>query len=206
MQQLNRRRFIGTATAGALALSALPARSATERPLKLGLIGCGWYGMIDVEAAFKVGGVEVVALCDVDSQHLEDAAKKIEQKQSTRPKTFKHYEELLSMPGVEAVIIATPPHWHALPFLAALKHNLDIYCEKPLAYDIRECQAMVEVAQKSERMIQIGFQRRQSAAFRQVKQYLQEGKAGKLVQVDVQIHYTAGMKDARPQDPPASLD
>lgn len=206
MQQLNRRRFIETATAGALALSALPARSATDRPLELGLIGCGWYGMVDVEAAFKVGGIEVVALCDVDSQHLEDSAKKIEQKQGTRPKTFKHYEELLSTPGLEAVIIATPPHWHALPFLAALKHSLDIYCEKPLAYDIRECQAMVEAAQNSERIIQIGFQRRQSAAFRQVKQYLQEGKAGKLVQVDVQIHYTAGMKDARPQDPPASLD
>jgi predicted dehydrogenase len=206
MFKINRREFIGKAAAGALALGTLSVRAEAARTIKLGLIGSGWYGMVDVDAAFKVGGVEVIAVCDVDSQHLEEAANKIEKQQGKRPKTFKHYEELLGTPGLEAVIIATPPHWHALQFIAALKKNLDIYCEKPLAYDIRECQAMIAAAEDSERMIQIGFQRRQSAAFQQVKQYLQEGKAGRLVQADVQIHYTAGMKDPKPQDPPASLD
>ena len=104
------------------------------------------------------------------------------------------------------MIIATPPHWHALPFLAAVAKNLDIYCEKPLAYDIREGRAMVDAAQKKNLIVQIGFQRRQSPAIQQVREYIQQGNLGRIVQVDAQIHYTAGMRDAKPQDPPASLD
>jgi predicted dehydrogenase len=172
----------------------------------MGLIGCGWYGMVDAQAALKVGGVEIIALCDVDSQHLKDSADKIEQLQGKRPQVFKDYEELLAVPELQAVIIATPPHWHALPFLAALNRGLDIYCEKPLAYDIREGQAMVDAARKSNRIVQVGFQRRQSPAVRQARDYVQQGHLGRIVNVDVQIHYKAGMRDATPQDPPASLD
>lgn len=182
--------------------------SETAQPkIRLGLIGCGWYGMVDVKAAFKTGGVEVAAICDVDSQHLADSAAEIEKLQGSRPKTFKHYDELLDTPGLNAVIIATPPHWHALPFLAAVAKNLDIYCEKPLAYDIREGRAMVDAAlKKKEIVVQIGFQRRQSPAIRQVRDYIRQGDLGRIVQVDAQIHYAAAMRDATPQDPPASLD
>jgi len=208
MEQMNRRDFIGAAAGGTLALNGfLPRASAAQQAkLKLGLVGCGSYGMTDVRAAFKVGNVELVALCDVDSQHLTDSATAVEKLQGTRPRTFKHYEELLATPGLNAVVIATPPHWHALPFLAAVEKNLDIYCEKPLAYDIREAQAMVAAAQKKDLIIQIGFQRRQSPAIRQVRDYLQQGNLGRVVQVDAQIHYLAGLRDTTPQDPPASLD
>ena len=191
-------------------LATTMARAAEEggagRKLKLGLIGCGWYGMVDVNAAFKAGGVEVVALCDVDSEHLGKSAAEVEKLQGKRPQTFKRYEDLLGLAGLDAVIIATPPHWHALQFIAAVEKGLDVYCEKPLAYDVREGRAMVQAARKSGRIVQIGFQRRQCKAFQQVRQYLQEGQAGRIVQVEVQIHYTAGLKDATPQDPPASLD
>lgn len=208
MEQMNRRDFMGVTAAGTLALNGLLSRAAAtgQGHLKLGLIGCGSYGMSDVRAAFKVGGVEVIALCDVDSQHLTDTATAIEKMQGSRPLTFKHYQELLATPGLNAVIIATPPHWHALPFLAALDKNLDIYCEKPLAYDIREAQAMVAAAKKKDAIVQIGFQRRQSPALRQVRDYLQQGNLGRIVQVDAQIHYLAGLRDTTPQDPPASLD
>jgi predicted dehydrogenase len=208
MEQMNRRDFIGAAAGATLALNELAPRAsaAQQAKLKLGLIGCGNYGMNDARAAFKVGNVEMVALCDVDSQHLTDSVTAVEKLQGTRPKTFKHYEELLATPGLQAVIIATPPHWHALPFLAAVDQNLDIYCEKPLAYDIREAQAMVAAAQKKNLVIQIGFQRRQSPALRQVRDYLQQGSLGRVVQVDAQIHYLAGLRDTTPQDPPAALD
>lgn len=144
---LNRRTFLGSAIAGALAGPTLALRAGGEPTvppnLKLGLIGCGWYGMVDVQAAFKVGGVEVIAICDVDSQHTEECADKIERLQGKRPRTFKRYEDLLEVQELEGLIIATPPHWHALQFSAALERGLDVYCEKPLAYDIREGQAMV---------------------------------------------------------------
>ncbi len=111
------------------------------------------------------------------------------------------YEELLDLKGLDAVIIATPPHWHALQFIAALQRGLDVYCEKPLAYDIREGQAMVEAAARHGRVVQIGFQRRQSKAFAAVKRLIDSGAAGKIVQVDAQIHYTAGLKDPSPAGP-----
>jgi predicted dehydrogenase len=104
------------------------------------------------------------------------------------------------------VIIATPPHWHALQFMATLERGLDVYCEKPLSYDVREGQAMVAAARRSGRVVQIGFQRRQSPAIRQVREYLEAGKAGRIVQMEAQIHYRAGMRDHLPQPPPASLD
>ncbi|MCX6904937.1 MAG: Gfo/Idh/MocA family oxidoreductase [Verrucomicrobia bacterium] len=210
MNKINRRTFIGTAALGTTVLGQVASGAAeggTEgKKLKLGLIGCGWYGMVDVKAAFKAGGVEVIALCDVDSEHLSKSADEVAKLQGHRPQTFKLYQELLNTAGLEAVIIGTPPQWHALPFIAALEKGLDVYCEKPLAYDIREARAMVDAARKSGRIIQIGFQRRQSKAFQQVRQYLQDGSAGRIINVDVQIHYTAGVKDATPQEPPPSLD
>jgi predicted dehydrogenase len=200
MMQPNRRQFIG-------ALGApLVYGAAADQKIKLGVIGCGWYGGVDANNALKAGGVEIVAVCDIDSEHLKTFADDIEKKQGSRPKEFKDYRELLNMPGLKGVIIATPPHWHALPFIAACKKGLDIYEEKPIAYDIREGRAMVEAAKKNSGIVQIGFQRRQSEAFQQVAQFIREGNAGKIVQVDVQIHYTAATPDATPQDPPASLD
>ena len=203
---MNRRHFLRATAVGAFAASTCLSRAAEERKLRLGLIGAGWYGMVDVDAAFKVGGVEVVAVCDVDSEHLQQGADKIAKQQGTPPRTFKHYAELLAMPGLDAVIIATPPHWHALPFIAALERSLDVYCEKPLAYDIREGRAMVNAAKKSGRIVQVGFQRRQNEAIQQARNYLQAGHAGNIVNVEAQIHYTAGMLDSTPQEPPASLD
>ena len=210
MARMDRRKFLGTTVAGTLAANSFLHRSSagdeSKPKLKLGLIGCGGYGMADVKAAFKVGGTEVAALCDVDSEHLTKSANEVEKLQGSRPKTFKHYQELLETSELNAVIIATPPHWHALPFLAALERNLDIYSEKPLAYDIREARAMVDAARKKDAIIQVGFQRRQSPAIQQVRDYLRQGNLGRIIQVDAQIHYTAGILDTKPQDPPASLD
>ncbi len=91
-------------------------------------------------------------------------------------------------------------------FIAALKKGLDVYCEKPLAYDIREGRAMVKAAAASDSVVQIGFQRRQNQALNEAKKFIAEGGAGKIVQVDAQIHYRAGTKDNTPQDPPPELD
>jgi predicted dehydrogenase len=209
MNSITRRHFLHGAATGAVALSQFPALLDGAEPdakLKLGLIGCGWYGMVDLKAALKVGGVEVVALCDVDSEHLDSSAAEVEKLQGRRPRTFKLYEDLLQTPGLEAVIIATPPHWHALQLIAALERGLDVYCEKPLSYDLREGRAMVDAVNKSRRIVQIGFQRRQSAAFRAVREHIQAGNAGRIVCAEANIHYTAGTLDPTPQPPPASLD
>ncbi len=208
MTTVSRRGFC-RALAGAGAVAQMPAAvrgAATAQTVKLGVIGCGWYGMVNVQAAFKAGAVDIVAVCDVDSEHLRIAAEEVAKLQGRSPLIFKHYEELLQVEGLDAVIIATPPQWHALPFIAAVKRNLDVYCEKPLAYDVRECRAMQNAARASGRIVQVGFQRRQSPAFQAVRDYLSEGKAGRLICAEAAIHYTAGVKDPSPQTPPASLD
>lgn len=202
----DRRTFLGTAAAGTLALGGTAHADDQNGPLRIGVIGVGGYGMADARAALKVGGVEIVAVCDVDSEHLNSSADALEKLQEKRPQTFKRYQDLLELDGLDALIIGTPPQWHALIFIAALEKGLDVYCEKPLAYDVREGRAMVEAADASDRVVQIGFQRRQSQAFQQAKRFIASGGAGEIVQVDAQIHYRAGTKDPTPQAPPPELD
>ena len=113
---MKRRNFIKVTSLGSAAVMSnlyIPALSADHK-LKIGLIGAGWYGMVITKAALKVGGVEVIGICDVDSDHLNNSANDLEQLQGTKPKTFKYYNDLLEMKGLEAVFIGTPPHWHAL--------------------------------------------------------------------------------------------
>ena len=177
-----------------------------DRKLRIGLIGAGWYGMVDVKAALQTGGVEVIAICDVDSDHLNSSADEIEKLQGTRPKTFKYYLDLLDVKGLEAVFIGTMPHWHALQFIAACSKGLDIYCEKPLSYDVMEGITMVNAASKAGNIVQLGFQRRQSNAFKKTKELIEAGKIGNVHQVVAQIHYNPGPQDTTIQQPPASLD
>jgi len=209
MQPVTRRQFLQSSALGAIAVSQAPVvlRAAQpDRQLRLGLIGCGWYGMEDAKAALKAGGVEITCICDVDTDHLKQSADALEKLQGKRPVTFKLYDDLLQKSDLDAIIIATPPHWHALQLLACLKRGLDIYCEKPLSYDIRESQAMVAAVKASKSLVQIGFQRRQNAAFQEVRKHIQAGNAGRIVCAEANIHYTAGTKDPTPQPPPASLD
>ena len=177
-----------------------------DRKLRIGLIGAGWYGMVDTTAALKSGGVEVIGICDVDSDHLKTSADDVEKLQGSRPKTFKYYQDLLDMKGLEAVFIGTIPHWHALQFIAACEKGLDIYCEKPLSYDVMEGIAMVNAAKKAGNIVQVGFQRRQSQAFMKVKEMIESGRIGNIHRIVAQIHYNPGPQDTKIQPPPASLD
>ena len=203
---MQRRVFLGTLAAGAAALGRGSAAEEAKEKVRLGVIGCGWYGGVVLDAAYRAGGVEVVALCDVDSEHLEKTAQKVAGLQGSAPRTFRDWREMLDVTGLQAVVIATPPHWHALPFIEACRRGLDVYCEKPLAYDVREGRAMVDAAKASGRVIQIGFQRRHSEAIRQAREYIGGGGAGRIVSVAAQIHYPAELVDPTPVAPPATLD
>lgn len=205
---MNRRSFLEKSTLSSAALlSAVNIPSFSQnRKLKIGLIGSGWYGMVITKAALKVGGVQVIGICDVDTEHLKNSADELEKLQGKRPKEFKDYTKLLDQKGLEAVFIGTPPHWHALQFIAACEKGLDIYCEKPLAYDVHEGIAMQKAAEKAGNIVQVGFQRRQSNAFKAAKEFISNGEAGDIHQIGAQIHYNPVLQDTSVQDPPASLD
>jgi predicted dehydrogenase len=203
---MERRTFLGTLTAGAAVLGRRGSAADHGPALKIGLIGCGWYGGVDLKAAFENGGVEVVALCDVDTAHLAAMTEEVAGLQPSTPTGYADWRELLDHDGLEAVVIATPPHWHALPFIEACQRGLHIYCEKPLAYDIREGQAMVAAAQAGSNVIQVGFQRRQAQAIREAAGYIDGGGPGRIVTAAAQIHYPAELRDPTPKDPPSTLD
>ena len=206
---MNRRQFIqkGTlATAGLVTSFHIPAFETQSHKVRIGVIGTGWYGMVVAKAALQTGDAEIVAICDVDTEHLKNSANELNSLQGSRPKEFADYHEMLDMKGLDAVVIGTPPHWHALQFVAACKKGLHIYCEKPLSYDVEEGKAMVKAAKEAGNIVQIGFQRRQSAAFQRARQMVEDGTMGKIYQIGAQIHHVPGNRDTTIQEPPASLD
>ncbi|HQK71535.1 MAG TPA: Gfo/Idh/MocA family oxidoreductase [Bacteroidales bacterium] len=205
---MKRRNFIKLTGTGSMALatSFYISSGQENRKIKAALIGAGWYGMVISTAAIKAGGVEFIGVCDVDSDHLKTGADEIEKLQGSRPKTFKYYQEMLDMKDLDAVFIGTIPHWHALQFIDACKRGLHIYCEKPLSYDVAEGIAMVNAWKRAGNIVQIGFQRRQSMAFKKAKELIESGRIGEVRQIVAQIHYNPGQQDTRIQPPPPSLD
>lgn len=204
---MKRKSFIRLSAIGAVSL-ATPFQKTDwlGRKLKIGLIGSGWYGMVVATSAMKSGGATLIGICDADTEHLKSAADEAEKLQGKRPETFKNHEDLLEMKGLDAVIIGTIPHWHALQFIAACKKGLNIYCEKPLAYDVTEGEAMVAAAREAGNLVQVGFQRRQAGSYKKVKELIGSGRVGQIHQVNARIHYNPGKQDTSIQDPPASLD
>ena len=117
--------------------------------LNIGLIGVHGMGWSDLEAALKVPGVNVVALCDVDKNVLDKRMGDLSKLNvdATKVKTYSDYRNLLDSKDVDTVIIATPDHWHALMMMDACAAGKDVYVEKPVGNSIEECRAMVKAQQ-----------------------------------------------------------
>jgi len=178
-------------TAPALALApkrTFAAEFADDKPLRVGLIGCGWYGKSDIFRLNQIAPIEIVSLCDVDRRNLETAAQWSEQKQPSRkrPRLFTDYREMLKAGGLDMVEVATPDHWHALPMIEACKAGVDIYVQKPISVDVVEGQAMVAAARKYGRVVQVGTQRRSTPHLIEARQdYIKTGKLGKVGMVEI---------------------
>ena len=197
-----RRHFIPASVAG--------LAYAQEKPKRVGLIGCGWYGKADLLRLIQVSPVEVTSLCDVDSRMLSEAADIVAGRQVSKkkPTTYKDYRQMLAAGNLDMVLIATPDHWHALTMIEACKAGLDIYVQKPISVDVAEGQAMVAAARKYNRVVQVGTQRRSTPHLIEARdQILREGKLGKIGVVEIYCYYhmraTANPPDAAP---PANLD
>src|SRR5258708_1941198 len=115
---MNRRQLLKAGAAGlaGLALSRYPAFAADENKKRVGLIGTGWYGKCDLMRLIQVAPVDVVSICDVDKRMLDDAAELISTRQASKkkPRTYSDYREMLKERDLDAVLIGSPDHWHAL--------------------------------------------------------------------------------------------
>jgi predicted dehydrogenase len=204
---MNRRTFQRHAAAGALATFARPHASilGSNERVRLGVVGLGNRGdqLLDAFAPHK--DAEVVALCDVYEPYLAPAQKKV----GGRAKLFHDFRELLAQKDIDAVVIATPDHWHALQFVAACRAGKDIYVEKPLSLTIAEGQRMVQAAKATRNIVQVGLQRRSTSYIKEAVELIRGGIIGK---VTVAKCYHIGNESAlgigKPADcdPPAALD
>ena len=201
----NRRQFLTTAAA-ALAVPTILPRSvfgANER-IVTGHIGVGNQGTADLKAFIKNAG----AVCDVDSKRLATAATVLQLAGVSKPGVFKDYRALLDRKDIDAVVVVTPDHWHALPTIHACQAGKDVYCEKPLSLTVAEGRKMVEAARKHDRIVQTGSQQRSDNRFRLACELVRSGKLGKMKTVlvgipDVNFPKTGPVPDS---DPPAELD
>lgn len=192
MKQSSRRDFLQQSIAGGaiLALSAATYRSAfgadapSER-IRLGSIGVGNQGGPKNNLKFFSKLAPIVALCDVDQKYLTTAAAFVEKECGSTPKTYGDYRKLLDSKDVDAVIITTPDHWHALMTIHACEAGKDVYVEKPLTLVIDEGKAMIQAARRNKRIVQTGSQQRSDNKFRQACQLVRNGALGKIHTVKV---------------------
>jgi predicted dehydrogenase len=191
-------------TAGFLTASALSARriwGAHER-VRLGFIGIGNRGDQLLSAFLQLPDVEVAALCDIYPPYIDVAAKKV----GTSPQVFTDYRRLLEVKDLDAVVIATPDHWHALMTVEACRAQKDVYVEKPLSLCVAEGRAMVRAAREHRRVVQCGIQRTSNAFCREAAAALREGAIGKVTAVrtfHIQNEWPLGIGRTPDENPPA---
>jgi predicted dehydrogenase len=175
--------------------SILPRRilaaSATTFPsdrIRLGFIGVGNRGAHNLRGFLqKLDQVEIVALCDVDESLLHSARERVNGKTKRKCAVYGDYRKLLDNKDVDAVVISTPDHWHALNTIDACIAGKDVYCEKPLTLTIAEGQAMVAAARNHNRIVQTGSQQRSDDRFRTACELVRSGRIGKVHTVRVGI-------------------
>lgn len=209
---MNRRTFLqaSAATVAMSSVSGYASEYIQQKPARVGLIGCGWYGKADLLRLIQVAPVEVVSLCDVDRKMLADAAEIVSTRQASKnkPRTYPDYRAMLKEKDLDIVLIATPDHWHALPMIAAAEAGADIYVQKPISVDVVEGQAMVAAARKHKRVVQVGTQRRSTPHIIEARDTIvKEGKLGKVGLVEVYCYYHMRTRENPPDTaPPDNLD
>lgn len=219
---MDRRHFLrNCTTAATLAAATSTAVTSTAQGIangvagpakrrRVGLIGCGWYGKCDLLQLMNVDPVEVVSLCDVDANMLDATADLIQTRQvsKTRPRTYANYKDMLAEKDLDIVLIDTPDHWHALPMIAAVESGADVYVQKPTGCDVLESKAMLDAARRTQRIVQVGMQRRSTPHLIEAKQrVVDSGLLGDVAHAEVCCYFHMRAKGNPPDtQPPAHLD
>ena len=172
---MHRRSFL-LASAGALAAHAVPPSD----QVTLGVIGSGSRGTFVMGVFQKDPALRVAAICDVYEPNLENAASVASKVPGTQPKQYRNYKELLADKDVQAVLIATPEHWHYQMVLDALAAGKDVYVEKPLCQTPEQGVALVEAEKKTKSIIQVGMQRRSFDLYLEGRKMVAAGQLGKV--------------------------
>ena len=228
-QPISRRKFLASSAATVAAGATQTSIGFSQSPVKpseritVGVIGLGSRGFNLIDALLNAPDAEIVALCDVDTLHYRDlpwgegrqygstaAQNHINQKQKSQSKLFvtKDFREVCGRDDIDAVVVATPDHWHALCTLEALRSGKDVYCEKPVTHTFHEGQLVYREVEKQNAVFQTGSQQRSSAEFRRAIELVRNGHLGKIKKIEVGLSpgYDVAQGDATVTKPPKNLD
>jgi predicted dehydrogenase len=185
-----RRRFLTTSTAAFAAPFILTSRRASAadaagRTIRLGHIGVGGLGSGLLNNFLSVPGAKSVAIADPFRQRREAAGQKVKEIQGHDPKLYNDFRELLADPDIDAVVIATPDHWHVPIALAAVRTGKDVYVEKPLGHTLAQNKAMLDACVKHDRIFQYGTQQRSQEILRCGIELVINGTIGDIERIDI---------------------
>ena len=206
----------------ATSLGTLTAAPASER-LTIGVVGLGSRGFNLIDALLNEKDARITAICDVDSLHYRDhpwgkgtaygreaAKSRIEKRYGANAGLFvtADYREVCGREDIDAIVVATPDHWHALCALEAMRQGKDVYCEKPVTHTFHEGQEVCREAAKRKAVFQTGSQQRSSFEFRRVVELVRNGHLGTIERFEVGLPpgYAKPQGDATVTDPPEHLD
>ena len=200
-KSLSRRKFLQTSAMATAALSGIPSivpssvfgKNAPSNRINVGAIGTGRISRgHDLPGIWKYDHAQIVAVCDLDSNRVADAKKLVNDYYSKKTgttydgvKTYTDYRELLQNKDIDAVVISTPDHWHALNTIHAVQAGKDVYLQKPCSLTISEGRALSDAVKASGRIFQIGSQQRSSTQFRYAAELVRNGRIGQLKKVYV---------------------
>ena len=221
---MQRRQFLASAAAGIAAPVLLgPQMHAQDRQgqgpnnrITLGFIGIGMMGRGHLQSFLGNRGVQVVAVSDVHRIRLQDAVERVHRAYAAERKagtyrgceSYNDFRELLGRRDIDAVVIATPDHWHAIPAILAARSRKDVYCEKPLSLTIYEARAMVRAARDNHVVFQTGSQQRTefSGHFRKAVEYVRSGRIGRVRTVRVGVGAPNRPCDLAAEQTPEGID
>lgn len=186
---LNRRQFLGSSAANAAGVAVGMvgiglAEAHGQRPagalerVRLGVIGVRTQGLDVAKTLARLPAAEVVSLCDVDERVLDAAAGKLEELQQRPPRRVSDFRRMLDDPSIDAVVVATPDHWHAAMTVQACEAGKDVYVESPVSHCVAEGPEMIAAARRHGRVVQSGLQQRSGRHFQSAVDYIRSGKLG----------------------------
>ena len=195
---MNRRYFLPTAAAGA----ALATRAvAASDKINIAVIGLGGQGRHLTGKFASMPDVNIACLCETDERRYEAGAKLVEEKSGKRPPLIRDLRKALDDKSVDAVVVATPDHWHGPATILACDAGKDVYVEKPASHNLREGRLMVEAARRNKRIVQLGTQSRSRPSTKRAIEFVRSGKIGRVLAAkawDVQLRDNIGHKEDSP--------
>lgn len=222
MTNLSRRTFLHAGAIGASGLllpqtmfAQEPKKAAPSERLTLGFIGVGTMGRGHLGGFLGMNDVQVLAVCDVVAERRDDAKRMVEERYGKDKKAaykgcdaYTDFRKILERKDIDAVVIATPDHWHAIPCLLAAHAKKDIYCEKPLTHNIAEGRAIVNAVDKNKIVFQVGSQQRSefNNHFRRAVEAVRNGRIGKVKTIKIGVGVPSRACDLKGEPIPEGTD